>query len=415
VAEERARRRRSNKAKAGEGPLEVAEQALDGAQIEECYDAGYYESHCAPGGPPYRRGEPHWTRFFGEIADFIAFELRARSVMDAGCAIGLLVEALRERGVDAYGIDVSSWAIAQIPEELKPYCQVGSITEPFGRHFDLITCIEVLEHLPARMAGPAVANLCAHADMVLFSSTPDDFLEPTHLNVQPSDYWVELFARNGFFRDLYVDASVVSPQAMLLRPKDIHSALRDYERTHWQLERNVAALRERSRRLEEELASRASEAQRIAELEQRIAERGLEIDALRAQLDEGFAERQRLEQRIAERGLEIDALRAQLDEGFAERQRLEQRIAERGLEISELKAKLSSVKEELSDLDRAFHDQILRHAAIEEHLRIREAHLERELSASQAELAAVYATKTFRWTRPLRRVWGRLRRIGRPS
>jgi 2-polyprenyl-3-methyl-5-hydroxy-6-metoxy-1,4-benzoquinol methylase len=38
----------------------------------------------------------------------------------------------------------------------------GSISEPFGERFDLITCIEVLEHMQPEDADRAIANIAAH-------------------------------------------------------------------------------------------------------------------------------------------------------------------------------------------------------------------------------------------------------------
>ena len=51
-------------------------------------------------------------------------------------------------------------------------------------------------------AANAVANLCAHTDDVLFSSTPGHFKEISHLNVRPPEYWAEQFARHGLYRDV---------------------------------------------------------------------------------------------------------------------------------------------------------------------------------------------------------------------
>jgi glycosyltransferase involved in cell wall biosynthesis/SAM-dependent methyltransferase len=178
------------------------------------YDAEYFSSHC---GLPYQRGGHGWEQFFGGIADRLVAELDPSSVLDAGCAIGFLVEALRERGVDATGIDVSEYAISDAPDELKPYLQVASVADELSRRYDLITCIEVLEHLDAEQGEEAIANFARHTDVVLFSSSPDDHEEPTHVNVQPPGYWASLFARHGFFRDFGFDASFVTPQAMLMR------------------------------------------------------------------------------------------------------------------------------------------------------------------------------------------------------
>lgn len=197
------------------------------------YDAHYYAHNC---GAPYERSE-QWLRFFGAIADRIVQEIAPRTVLDAGCAMGFLVEALRDRGVEAYGLDISEYAIQQVRPDMRPYCWVGSVTDPLPRRYDLIVCIEVLEHLPPEQAEEAVANLCRHADDILFSSTPWDRDEATHRNVQPPEYWAELFARQGFLRDLDFDASFVTAWAVRFRKRrqPVARIVAAYERHLWQL------------------------------------------------------------------------------------------------------------------------------------------------------------------------------------
>jgi hypothetical protein len=191
------------------GPRPSAPPELDGS----AYDA-YYFRHCC--GRPYGYDE-HWTRFFGTIADTIVRDIAPVRVLDAGCAMGILVDALRSRGADAHGIDLSPFALDHCADAIKPYCRLGSITEPFGQRYDLICCIEVVEHLPPDQAEHAIANLCRATDDVLFSSSPEDYQEPTHLCVRPPEHWAELFARHGFYRDPEFSASVVSPWAVRFR------------------------------------------------------------------------------------------------------------------------------------------------------------------------------------------------------
>ncbi len=169
------------------------------------YDRFYYLRYFGPDGElAYGRSE-HWLRFFGHIADRIVSDIGPGSVLDAGCAMGILVESLRDRGVDAHGVDVSEYALGEVREDVRPYCALGSVTEPFRRRYDLITCIETLEHLAPADAERAAANICAHTDDLLFSSTPTHFKEVTHLNVRPPEYWAELFARHGLYRDVDYD------------------------------------------------------------------------------------------------------------------------------------------------------------------------------------------------------------------
>jgi SAM-dependent methyltransferase len=186
---------------------------MTSTQDTSLYDQHYYATSC---GLPYERSD-HWINFFGQVADHLIRALRPSRVFDAGCALGFLVESFWDRGVVCEGVDVSEYAISQVRKDIAPYCRVQSLTEPVGDRFDLVTCIEVLEHIPAGHADQVIANLCGAADTILFSSTPSDFSEPTHVNVRPSKYWLDLFAKYGFGPDPYFDAGFLTPHAFLLR------------------------------------------------------------------------------------------------------------------------------------------------------------------------------------------------------
>jgi len=244
------------------------------------YGEDYYGSSYDKEGVPYRRGEVFWTDFFARVASSIVGTIAPRTVLDMGCASGMLVEALRDRGVDAWGVDISTWAIEQVPTALRPFCKVGSITDEIEGQFDLITCVEMLEHIPPTLAAASVANLCRHADAVLFSSTPDDFDEPTHLNVEPSSYWAQLFFWQGFVRDVDCDVSFLAPHAILFRRGDVdaEALVANYERGLW----NIAS------HLRGSLEVAVAEHDRLAERYNDLAERGSEhkIERLQHALDD---------------------------------------------------------------------------------------------------------------------------------
>lgn len=207
-------------------------------ELSQFYGAEYYGSSYDQSGIPHSREERTWIDFFNLVASDIVAILNPRTVLDVGCAIGMLVESLRARGVDARGVDVSPWAIAQVPWPLRPYCTVGSLTDELQGNYDLITCIEVVEHLPTFAAEAAIGNLCRHTNAVLLSSTPDDFEETTHLNVRSGEYWAKLFLRHGFVRDPDHDASFVALHAALFKKCDgtKEELVEAYERslTRWQ-------------------------------------------------------------------------------------------------------------------------------------------------------------------------------------
>ena len=124
---------------------------------DQNFDEFYYGNCC---GRTYRR-DAEWMTFFGGIANRIVADLQPARVLDAGCALGLLVEALRERGVETWGLDLSTYAIEHVHASVKPFCRRGSITDPLAERYDLIVCIEVVEHMPARDAERA-SRTCAH-------------------------------------------------------------------------------------------------------------------------------------------------------------------------------------------------------------------------------------------------------------
>lgn len=258
-----------------------------GIRDEEYYGAHYYACGL---GLPYERNEI-WLRQFRGVAARIVEDLSPGSVLDAGCAIGLLVECLVERGVDAEGVDISSYAIGQAYEPIRDRCRVGSILEPFGRRYDLIVSIEVLEHLRPHDAEAAVANLCAHSDDVLFSSTPHDFKEPSHFNVRPPDYWAGLFARHGFFRDLDHEATYLTPWAARFRKvkAPVPRIVSDYERLLWRISQENRGARESLVEYEGKLAALAGAEVAVRDHHRQMSERYSAEAALAAEFNRAVA------------------------------------------------------------------------------------------------------------------------------
>lgn len=254
-------------------------QPASGADDPIEYGAYYYQHDC---GIPYERNE-HWLKFFGDIADGIIRDLHPTSVLDAGCAMGFLVEALRARGVEAKGIDISEYAISRVDESVRDHCKVASLAEPIEGHFDLIVCIEVLEHLPPAEGDKAMANLCAATDRLLLSTSPNDFGEATHLNVQPPETWSATLAREGFLRDLDHDFIYLTPWAGLYtrRGEPLAETVRRYDRAWWRQRQEVTevrrALLDAQAKLEELEANSASQQPALVEELARANEEALRL------------------------------------------------------------------------------------------------------------------------------------------
>ncbi len=245
------------------------------------YDEYYYANYC---GRPYNRDES-WLNFFDGIAKRIIEQFDPKTVLDAGCAWGFLVEAFRKRNVEAYGVDISEYAIGNVSPEIKPFCWQGSITAPFPQKYDLITCIEVLEHMPPREAELAIENFCEHADEIIISSTPFDYKEATHINVHDPEYWAEKFARHGFYRDLEADMFFITAWAIrfVKTKRTTVTLVREYEHRFWQLSKENFDLRHLSWETQETIRLLDKQVQTISS---QLAEKEKTIDVLLSQIEE---------------------------------------------------------------------------------------------------------------------------------
>jgi len=248
-----------------------------------------------------------WKEFFRVMAHHIVTRFQPHKTLDAGCAKGFLIRALREHHVDAFGVDSSEYAISQADDSIKDYVRVGSITEDLGGPYDLISCIEVIEHIPDSDIELAIERLCAATDRVLFSSTPNDFVEPSHISVKLPEDWVALFAKQGFYRNFTIDASFLTPWAVLFEPAvmTVPSVVARYEREYAEASREGLHLRHR-----------LMDSDRVrAELEQEVRElRSSLVDEAAAKLsaarDEAVAAKLRalqLRQKVTELEAELDA------------------------------------------------------------------------------------------------------------
>lgn len=106
-------------------------------------------------------------------------EIAGKKVLDIGCGGGILTESLARAGANATGIDMSADAIhiaTQHAEQTQTSVQYFQIrTEDFATQhenaFDVITCMEMLEHVPDPTAIIYAASKMLKPNGFIFFST----------------------------------------------------------------------------------------------------------------------------------------------------------------------------------------------------------------------------------------------------
>ncbi|MDB5443128.1 MAG: hypothetical protein JWP86_2646 [Phenylobacterium sp.] len=122
------------------------------------------------------------------------------SVLDVGCGAGAWLRAHQEAGVGTVlGIDGSYLDTALLLIDRAGF-RPADITQPLnlGRRYDLVQCLEVAEHVPARAGPGLVDNLVRHGDHILFSAAVPGQGGKGHINERPLGYWRQLFAARGY-------------------------------------------------------------------------------------------------------------------------------------------------------------------------------------------------------------------------
>ena len=135
---------------------------------------------------------------FKKAALILSRHLAFRTVLDIGCGTGQLLAELKNNGKDVLGCEISEAAIRGAAPGITVF--QADAARPIGldRHFDLVVCMEVAEHIRAKDSRQLVENCTSCGRQVCFTAAPPGQSGIGHINLQPYSFWIGLFAEKGF-------------------------------------------------------------------------------------------------------------------------------------------------------------------------------------------------------------------------
>jgi SAM-dependent methyltransferase len=177
--------------------LEFVHPLPSPSEIAAVYERGYF-SGGGHGYGDYLEAERSSNRRKAAARLGRLFELGlgpGERLLDVGCADGTFVEQSLQRGLDAYGVEVSEEIIPSLPEQVRPRVRRSlEAAAPLGP-YHAVTFWDVLEHLPDPIATlraarallrpggllaavvPVIDNINARA----FPRSWDQYKPPEHL------------------------------------------------------------------------------------------------------------------------------------------------------------------------------------------------------------------------------------------
>lgn len=182
--------------------------------IARWFGADYFDGRREYGYGGYHY-DGRWVPVVQDIIDYYGAgdDITRWRILDVGCAKGFLVHDLCARGADAYGIDVSDYAVRNCHRDVVGRIHVGSADDlpyPDGS-FDLVLCLNTLHNLTRSRclralseimrvsAGPAFVQVDSY-------TTPEEkqAFEEWVLTARYVDWpegWLALFREAGYTGD----------------------------------------------------------------------------------------------------------------------------------------------------------------------------------------------------------------------
>lgn len=179
------------------------------------FDKDYFERGLQTGKSAYEN-----YRWIPELTIPLAHEItevcsigRNDKILDYGCAKGFLVKALRLLHYDAWGLDVSEYALDNAPVDIKNYLYFQEY--PFWgldvylqyHNFDWLIAKDVFEHITTGNLIEYLLFFRLHIEN-MFVIVPlgkngeynaeTNNMDPSHVICEDINWWIKLFKNSGY-------------------------------------------------------------------------------------------------------------------------------------------------------------------------------------------------------------------------
>lgn len=138
-----------------------------------------------------------WAKHFMRYMDLKPCD----RTMEIGCARGYYVKALRVLGVDAYGYDISQWAIANCDPAMVPF--LSNHLNVQGAEYDVTYSKDTFEHVSPDQLGRIIRTIIPATKRRLFAIVPlaketngvyvhpKEEMDTTHVNRWTMTDWLQ--------------------------------------------------------------------------------------------------------------------------------------------------------------------------------------------------------------------------------
>lgn len=157
--------------------------------------------------------------------------LAGKRVLDVGCGGGILTEAMARRGAQVTGIDLSGKALRVaelhlVQSKLKVQYEKTTAEDYAAAHpgaFDVVTCMELLEHVPEPASMVAACSRLVHPGGLAFFSTINRKPKAYLFAVIGAEYVLGMLPRGTHDYQRFVKPSELAgwSRAAGLRPEEL--------------------------------------------------------------------------------------------------------------------------------------------------------------------------------------------------